>query len=278
MTPSHTCRFIAGTLIVIAGQLPAAAGQSAPADSRVPLDAIRDSAQQVMERADFHSVRRRVLEQIPTQDMDRGFLRGLMESIARGIADLLTWLLPTPRNPAPVTSSGKSGTFLNDFDFARAGTIVVVLIVAGLLIWLVAHIIKRHQQDPQRAGVPGISETGVVSTVPPGEQAASAYESRALEYASRYDFSAAIRELLLGSMSWIERAGLIRFRKGLTNHDYVRAVWGQEHRRSAYLVTGSQFDLVFFGRRTATSEMFELCLTAFQGAFCEETATACDEG
>lgn len=271
----------AGVFMQWTGSPLAAAEQDTP----VPLDAIHDSANEVMQQNDFRSVRRRMLERIPTQDLDEGFLTGLMESISTGISEFFSWLLPPsrPRRPQPVTPppppAPKSGpSFWDNFDFARAVAIVVVLIVAGIVIWVVARIVKRHQQDPERGGIPSIGEAPLNVTVPPGEIAASTYESRARQYAEQKNFAAAIRELLLGSMSWIERAGLIRFRKGLTNRDYVRAVWRQEDRRAAYLVTGTEFELVFFGRRMATSEMFRRCLTAFQGAFSEEAATARDEG
>lgn len=258
---------------------------AAESDAAVPIDAIHDSAEAVMQQSDFRSVRRRMLERISTQDLDEGFLTGLMESISSAISDFFSWLLPPsrPRRPRPATTppptTQRSGqSFWDDFDFARAAAILVVLIVAGVVVWLVARIVKRHQQDPERGGIPSIGEAFLNMTTPPGEIAASTYESRAIQYAEQKNFAAAIRELLLGSMSWIERAGLIRFRKGLTNRDYIRAVWRQEDRRAAYLVTGTEFELVFFGRRMATSEMFARCLTAFQGAFGEETATARDEG
>ena len=51
---------------------------------QVPVDAIHQSARRVMEHSDFRSVRRRVLEQVPVQDLDRGFLKGLMNSIGNG--------------------------------------------------------------------------------------------------------------------------------------------------------------------------------------------------
>ena len=109
-------------------------------------------------------------------------------------------------------------------------------------------------------------------TTPPGELAASTYESRAMQFASTGNYRAAIRELLLGSMSWIERAGLIRYRKGLTNRDYLRSVWRREDKREGYLITASKFEYVYFGRRTPTAEMFDMCLASFQGAFREEEA------
>ena len=96
------------------------------------------------------------------------------------------------------------------------------------------------------------------------------YESRALRLAAGGDYRAAIRELLLGSMSWLERSALIRFRRGLTNRDYYRSIWRRPEKRQAWIATASQFELVYFGRRQPTQEMFETCLIEFQGAFREE--------
>ena len=264
-----------------ASNMPTAIGKSVAQPSHVPVEAIRHSARHVMEQSDFRSVRRRVLEQIPVQDFDEGFLKGLIESIGDAISDFVSWLMPSPRArrpaPPPRQSSGSRRASATEFDFARVATIIVVIAVAGILIWLFARVIKQHQQDPERGGIPTIDDLALEFSTPPGEMAANTYESRALQLAQQGNFSAAIRELLLGSMSWIERAGLIRFRKGLTNRDYVRAVWRQEDRRSAYLVTGTEFELVFFGGRSATPEMFDRCLTAFQGAFHEDAAAAHSE-
>ncbi|MGV2334246.1 MAG UNVERIFIED_CONTAM: hypothetical protein LVR18_09045 [Planctomycetaceae bacterium] len=52
-------------------------------------------------------------------------------------------------------------------------------------------------------------------------------------------------------MSWTERAGLIRYRKGLTNRDYIRCVWRRQMQRDAMLATATHFELICFGRRHA---------------------------
>ena len=265
--------------VALAEQGSASMVQSTDTSDVVPMNAIRDSARQVMEHSDFRSVRRRVLEQIPVDDMDQGFLTGIIESIGTAIGGFFASLFPAsaPRRPRPVTPSS-GGNFWDNFDVTRALSILLVIVIAGIVIWLVARLVKHHQQDPGRGGIPLVGETALELATPPGEIAASTYETRALQYAQQGNFPAAIRELLLGSMSWIERAGLIRFRKGLTNRDYVRAVWRQEERRTAYLVTETEFELVYFGRRAATAEMFDRCLSAFQGAFREEAAITRDEG
>ncbi len=257
------------------------ASDEASGQDRIPADSIRRSSKQVMEHNDFRSVRRRVLEEIPVDDMDEGFLEELLGSIGDAISDFFAWLFPTNLRPAPpaapTTTPPAGPSFFDGFDLSKMISILAILIVAGVLIWVLAKILPQHQNDPNRGGIPSITELAGEISAPPGEQAVSTYESRAVMYGQKGEFSMAIRELLLGSMSWIERAGLIRFRKGLTNRDYVRAVWRQEDKRSAYLVTGSEFELVFFGRRAATEAMFERCLSAFQGAFREEATPERDD-
>lgn len=251
------------------------ASQAAPAP--IPSEAIRNSSRHVMEHSDFRSVRRRVLEKVTNEDMGEGFLQNLIESMTSAVSEFFSRLF-SRGVPVPVRQGARSSSSGLELDFSRLLAILIVLVIFGIFAWLLSRIIRQHQQDPDRGRIPSIADAAVEVSFPPGELASSSYESRALEHAESGDFSMAIRELLLGSMSWIERAGRIRFRKGLTNRDYARAVWREPSRREAWLTTGSEFELVFFGRRAATKERFDRCLSAFQGAFREEATSARDDG
>lgn len=268
-------RTVLMALVAFIGML--LSGPTTAAADAIPADAIHRSSQQVMEHNDFRSARRRMLEEVPVDDMDEGFLENLLNGIGQAVSDFFSWLFggfnrPVARPTPPPPATGSSWSFWDSIDLSRLLVIVTIVVFAIAAVWLLAGALKQHQHDPDRGGIPSIDEADLEISVPPGELAASTYESRALQLAQQGDFSQAIRELLLGSMSWIERAGLIRFRKGLTNRDYVRAVWRRTEQRSAYLVTGTEFELVFFGRRIATEEMFDRCLNAFRGAFHEEVA------
>ena len=254
----------------------------------LPNDAIDRAGEQVMQANDFRSVRRRVLEQIPESDIDKGFLEGALGwmgdrigDVFSAIGDFFSWLFSgwgSPATPGPSTSpvAGSSGSG----GLPSASNLVTLLAIAAILVILItiaAMIVKsadaKKRRDRSLAGEGDDLLSDVL--VPPGELAASTYESRAIQLASDGNYRAAIRELLLGSMSWIERAGMIRYRRGLTNRDYVRSVWRRHDKRDAYVTTAVQFEYVFFGRRTPTAEMFEACLTSFRGAFREEeTPTA----
>lgn len=256
-------------------------------------EAIRDAAQQVMGGDDFADVRRRALQGMP-QGGDasrRGFLMRTLESMSSSISDFFGSLFggrpgiapgpmrpTTPGSTSPRSTSQPSSTSGSGFSFSPGHIILYLGIFLAIIlcIWIMASVIQsrsRGSGNRSTTFLDGEAETIALSS-PPGEIAVSNYESRAIKLAEQGDFSAAIRELLVGSMSWIERSGLIRFRKGLTNRDYMRAIWQEETQREAFRTTAIQFERIFFGRREATRATFDECLQQFQGCFREATTTA----
>lgn len=270
------------------------------ADEPLTDEAIDTVGQRVMDSVEFRSVRRRLAEQ-PGSDAaedDSGFIRKSLEWARDGISgifsrigDFFSWMFSglstpaTPQNPGSGTDSwwpawleglvAAVGSF-----FAAGGTVVLIAMfgaLTALLIAVIAVMIRRkdRQKSTKRGLLTELDNLFDDIIVAPGELPPAAYEARALKLAKTGDYRAAIRELLLGSMSWLERAALIRYRRGLTNRDYLRCIWRRQEKRTAYLATASQFELVYFGRRQPTPEMFETCLTEFRGAFHdEETPTA----
>jgi hypothetical protein len=142
---------------------------------------------------------------------------------------------------------------------------VAVAILGLLAAVIVRGILNRVPNQAWR--VQGGPEEGLAVMTPPGELPADEYVRRAMQYAAAGDHKAAIRELLLGTMSWIERAGLIRFRRGLSNRDYLRAVWRRPASRDSMSGIVDAFDRTYFGRRTATAEVFENCLELYRRGF-----------
>ena len=260
----------------------AAALQSGPMDG----SQIDQVGEKVMNSNEFRSVRRTVLEKLPETDVDKGFLGSALRWMGDRIGDVFgaignffRWLFSGFSGPRPARAPVQPQAGSWDWNFGLGGlanvfVIAVIVVIVMVLIVIAAMIVKSiDAKKRNRNGLLSDSEDMLSDvTTPPGELAASTYESRAIQFASTGNYRAAIRELLLGSMSWIERAGLIRYRKGLTNRDYVRSVWRRTDKREGYLTTAIQFELVYFGRRNPTAEMFALCLTSFQGAFHEEEA------
>lgn len=265
---------------------------------------IESAGQQVLEATEFRSLRRRVLEQaeLPARDRQNSFLVRSLDWLGgkvRGglsrVGDFFEWLWsglwgkPRPNSPATTPAGAGEGWFSRVFSgdwagafegmsaLARLLVILLLVVAVGLLSLLIARIVRGRDRQRALRGLFSGAGDDLLSDLqsPPGELPATTYEGRARQLASEGNYRAAIRELLLGSMAWIERAGLIRYRRGLTNRDYVRSVWRRLQQREAYLTTAGQFELVYFGRRAATAEMFERCLGEFEGAFREEeTQTA----
>jgi hypothetical protein len=160
------------------------------------------------------------------------------------------------------------GILLRGFMYALAVAILV------LVAFVIVRAVLQHLPD-RSIKKPGLLEHDVLApSTPPGELPADEYVRRALELARAGDHKAAIRQLLLGTMSWIERAGLIRFRKGLTNRDYLRAIWRRPVCRDSMASITDAFDRVYFGRRAATPESFESCLEQYRTGFTANEATS----
>jgi hypothetical protein len=129
-----------------------------------------------------------------------------------------------------------------------------------------------HRRDKSPLRMP--DDEALAPSTPPGELPADEYVREALELAGRADYRAALRQLLLGTMSWIERAGLIRYRRGLTNRDYLRAVWRRPSCREAMAAIIGAFELVYFGRRAATADGFQHCLEQYRTGFATDETVA----
>lgn len=180
----------------------------------------------------------------------------------------LDWLFGDGNAEVRVPNLSLAGFLLRGFMYLVAITILVLVAI------LIVRSILQHLPDTsiKKRGMHG--HDALAPTTPPGELPADEYVRRAMELARAGDHKAAIRQLLLGTMSWIERAGLIRFRKGLTNRDYLRAIWRRPACRDSMSAIADAFDRVYFGRRTATSEVYERCLEQYRTGFTvNETAS-----
>lgn len=183
------------------------------------------------------------------------------------LTDLLEWLFG--EDSSSVKEPGSA------FSFASGLYYVALAALGVILVYLIAVIIRLTEDQPD-VHPPEFSADAeaIVPTQPPGDVATNEYERRALAAAQAGDFRSALRELVLGSMSWTERAGLVRYRRGLTNRDYVRAVWRLVERRESLLQIVSAFERVFYGRRLADEATFEACLVEFRQSFLTEATDA----
>ncbi|VAX41541.1 hypothetical protein MNBD_PLANCTO02-564 [hydrothermal vent metagenome] len=101
----------------------------------------------------------------------------------------------------------------------------------------------------------------------PGEIPADVYVTRAREFAAQGLYNEAVAQLLLGAMSNIERAGLIQYRKGLTNRDYLRVIRSNKGPYQAFRLIVRTYEPIGFGRRNANEAHFEKLLAGYQQGF-----------
>lgn len=174
---------------------------------------------------------------------------------------------PAPAPPAatpspldlPSLNLGGAAELLRLALYAALG-----LAVAWILFLVAAHLARRRSE-------PAVSErTSAASdrpAAPPGEQVPDEYLRQAMAHARAGRLSEAVRHLLLGAMSSLERRGLIVYRRGLTNGDYLRAANREPGLRAPLETIVREFDEVHFGRREATRERFEECLRRYRAGF-----------
>lgn len=262
---------------------------------------INEVVNEVMQGNDFRSVRRRVLEQksLPTEEVSNSFLQNALRSagnvigdVFRSIGDGIGWIWDSlfgGSNRRNARGGGSSSRWWEWGSGADGGsvaqsivqllTIILVICLTVFLTWLAMHIYRQREQQNRDSRIPGTLGSAALPEldVPPGELPASAYEMRAEQFAATGDYSSAVRELLLGSMSWMERSGLILYRRGLTNRDYLRSIWRRPEQKAAWERTSYVFEHVFFGRRKASEKAYQSCLRRFQGAFREEEPSASEK-
>jgi hypothetical protein len=68
-------------------------------------------------------------------------------------------------------------------------------------------------------------------------------------------------------MSSTERSGLIRFRRGLTHRDYLRALRGRTEPHQALRTIVSVYEPIGFGRRPAHYDHYRTSLDGYQSGF-----------
>jgi hypothetical protein len=199
-------------------------------------------------------------EKSESEEAEGGWIERLLEWLEQ-------WLLPeSPSKEAP-----------DSWQLPAPLSLIIrwffYLLVAGVVAAIVALIFKAVAR-----GAPSADEskgkpeplTTELSSRPPGELPSEEYLNRALALAEGADYNAAVRQLLLGTMSWIERRGLIRYRRGLSNRDYLRAIAEKTRLREPFERIVLLFEQAYFGRRIATPEGFQECLREYRKAFRNE--------
>lgn len=210
---------------------------------------------------------RETLKRVLSNPEYRRFVREERAAGEPGWLDrFLEWLREGERSDR---RGGRSGSGISMALGGAVQTVLYILVgIAALLVaFLIIKAILDRADSAKGAGAPDSGGAAQALDGPPGEHPWDEYLREARALAERGEHRQAVRLLLLAAMSWIERHGLIRHRRGLTNRDYLRAVWRREPCREAMAAIIDVFDRIYFGRRPATPESFELCVERFQGGF-----------
>lgn len=188
---------------------------------------------------------------------------------------------PAPHDPKSSPRDAESLSESDSFDApsdgglaSAAGTVVhllawaILAAICAVIVYLVYQALRDFRRSaprnpPEEAAAADLLET----EQPPGETPADRFVTRAQELAAAGRYREAVAQLLLGAMGHIERAGLIRFRRGLTSRDYLRVVRDRPPQHDALRSLIAIYEPLGFGRRAATPEHFEASLTRYEAGF-----------
>ena len=160
---------------------------------------------------------------------------------------------------------------------AAVGTLAVWmagLLLAALAVGLVFVLVKSWL-DRERAGKTQATAAAAVFgpdelTVPPGEVPPDAFLEAARSHAAAGRYAAAVGVLQSGLAGEVERAGLIRPRRGLTAREYLRAARPDARLRPALDEVVPLYEPLGYGRREAREEHFVQAERAYLDALAAE--------
>jgi len=176
-------------------------------------------------------------------------------------------------------------SWLNKLDFSKLAGLGLLgeivgwilyglpwLALAGICTLVVILIVQSIRSAGRRGGKSGPTNSGGLEGEAepehrPGDFSSDVYIAKAKELAAEGQFAEAIAQLLLGAMSQIERAELIRYRRGLTHRDYLRAVSSKDNSRVAFRSMVRTYEPIGFGRREATREHFSDSMSHYEAGF-----------
>ena len=141
-------------------------------------------------------------------------------------------------------------------------------IVIGLILWLIIKAIKDFELPTklEREELPDgdLPSNANEPENAPGEHPPDVYIAKARELAAIGNYRDAIAQLAMGAMSRIERTNRIRYRRGLTIRDYLRALRQYKTEYQAFRSIVRVFEPVSFGRREPTRAQFEQSLGGYE--------------
>jgi len=144
--------------------------------------------------------------------------------------------------------------------------LLFIICAAGL--YYIGLAISRYERKKVESDSPLPAAVTSHQLAPsPGETQVLVFWEQAKAAAMRGNFASAIQFLVLGALSDIEHQGQIRFRRGLTSYDYLRAVRKLPERHLALKNLVNAYEPVGFGRHEATADLYQQSLSSFEDEF-----------
>lgn len=136
-----------------------------------------------------------------------------------------------------------------------AALVIAILIVIGVLAWEVIRRSKRAVAAPVTASEPVASKRDEN----PLSRGASEWERYAAQLAAAGRVREAIRAWYHAVLVTCYGAGILHFRKGRTNWEYVSAVSPQHEWRGEFVRLTRRFEEEWYGRDTSSRAAYEEC-------------------
>jgi hypothetical protein len=186
--------------------------------------------------------------------------------------------LPTPR---PRERRGSDGGSSLPLPGAAVGTLArivgavfhilawaILTMICGMILWLIVKAIRERERPLAFArGAEGTELLELEPAQAPGDFPADVYVAQALRLAEEGRYKEAVVQLVLGAMSRVERAGWVRFRRGMTVRDYLRGIDNRPAAHQGFHSMIRVFEPVAFGRREPTRLHFDQSLKGYELGF-----------
>lgn len=252
---------------------------------------VRSTAERILSSPEFRKLHERFGESSPAKHPRPGFPNsepGNSSKNGRGDGAASDSEKPdtTDNKPSPSdsdNSSNENSASDDGFSFpAIANGVASVLgllfhliawtclaVICGLIVYLIARAVAEFERRPKTRVSTDVygTDDDLSLEQAPGELPADIYLARAQDLSQQGLYREAIGQLLLGAMSQIERAKYIRFRRGLTYRDYLRAVRKQTSMRDTLASMIRIYEPLGFGRRAAEAVHFEQSLADYETGF-----------
>ena len=145
---------------------------------------------------------------------------------------------------------------------------LVLAAVVALIVALAARALGAAWQNRRRGGSAGTQWLSPLAhDRSPGETAADVFLQQALAFAAQGAYREALGQLVLGAMSCIEHHEWIRYRRGLTLHDYLRSVRNRPEQHASLRQVIEVYEPAEYGRMPVTQVEFESALAGYRVGF-----------